>query len=173
MSERMTDAELAAIAQHDRSVVVNRLLAEVRRLTKENDILRGIAAKIMPCHYCGVDEIAKCPHGFPGCALADDLMCADEAINVEVRRLREEVDSLGDDLRFAHCAQAELDKRIGELLAQYEPEGERDQTPCCPDCGPDYGIVDLEGTESCANCQEPTVPRWRYQAAQKLLKGGK
>jgi len=60
---------------------------ERARVASELDVLRGLAAKVMPCHYCGVEEIAKCPHGFPGCALADDLMAADECAN---RALREE-----------------------------------------------------------------------------------
>ena len=46
-------------------------------LLKENDILRGIVAKIMPCIYCGADEMAKCPYGFPGCSLADDFFVAE------------------------------------------------------------------------------------------------
>jgi len=49
-------------------------LEVLHRLKKENTILRGIAATVMPCHYCGVDDIIRCPHGFPGCSLADDLM---------------------------------------------------------------------------------------------------
>lgn len=45
----------------------------------ENATLRGLVAKVvMPCHYCGVDNMAKCPSGFPGCALADDLLCGED-----------------------------------------------------------------------------------------------
>ena len=61
---------------------------KMRRLDDENTALPMIAAKVMPCHYCGVDEIAKCPHGFPGCALADDVMAGDSQLAHEVHRLR-------------------------------------------------------------------------------------
>jgi len=44
----------------------------------ENTILRGLAAKTEPCHYCGAETIIKCPRGFPGCALADDILVAEE-----------------------------------------------------------------------------------------------
>ena len=54
------------------------LLAEYDRMEKENTSLRRIAAKVMPCHYCGVEDIGMCPSGFPGCALADDMMMGDE-----------------------------------------------------------------------------------------------
>jgi hypothetical protein len=67
---------------------------EVIRLRAENDTLRLIATKIMPCHYCGVDELGKCPHGFPGCSLADDMMCGGEPMAFEIQRLRAERDAL-------------------------------------------------------------------------------
>ena len=63
---------------------------ELERLRKENDILRGIAAKVMPCHYCGVDNIGKCPHGFPGCSLMDDVMAAEDCMAKEIVALRTE-----------------------------------------------------------------------------------
>lgn len=53
---------------------------EVEQLRKENTILRGMVAKLMPCHYCGAAEILKCPYGFPGCSLADDLITAQAEI---------------------------------------------------------------------------------------------
>lgn len=57
-------------------------------LTRENDILRGMVAKVVPgCHYCGKD-IAQCPHGFPGCSLADDIMAGDDT---EMRKLIQEL----------------------------------------------------------------------------------
>lgn len=68
--------------------------SEIHRLTKESDILRGMMSKVMPCHYCGVDEIAKCPHGFPGCALADDITVFDESANKECRELRSQIAEL-------------------------------------------------------------------------------
>lgn len=59
--------------------------ARLATLEAENDMLRGIVAKIMPCHYCGVEEIAKCPSGFPGCALGDDLFVASERQDAHLR----------------------------------------------------------------------------------------
>lgn len=44
----------------------------IDELVRENTILRGMAAEHMPCHYCGIDKISKCPNGFPGCGLMDD-----------------------------------------------------------------------------------------------------
>ena len=61
------------------------LLAEYDRMEKENTSLRRIAAKVMPCHYCGGEDIGMCPSGFPGCALADDMMMGDEEQLAAVR----------------------------------------------------------------------------------------
>ena len=68
--------------------------SELARLTRENETLRGIAARVMPCHYCGAAGLALCPHGFPGCALADDLMGFDACANRELREARAERDRL-------------------------------------------------------------------------------
>lgn len=76
-----------------------RAKADLAAAHKENDALRGIAAKVMPCHYCGVDHISKCPHGFPGCALADDMMCAEESAVVELRRVIDELAAARDDIK--------------------------------------------------------------------------
>lgn len=65
----------------------------IAELERENDVLRGIASKVMPCHYCGAGEIAKCPHGFPGCALADDIFVAEESYSAEIKRLREAIEA--------------------------------------------------------------------------------
>lgn len=60
-------------------------------LEGENSTLRMITTKIMPCHYCGVDDIAKCPHGFPGCSLADDIATGEDAMAAEIQKLRNEI----------------------------------------------------------------------------------
>lgn len=67
---------------------------DIHKLRQENDILRGIAANIMPCHYCGVDNIAKCPRGFPGCGLVDDMMAAEDCMSGEIMDLRSQLEEL-------------------------------------------------------------------------------
>lgn len=59
------------------------LTRERDALRTENSVLRGLLARLAlklgePCHYCGLSEIARCPSGFPGCALADDLLLGNE-----------------------------------------------------------------------------------------------
>ena len=106
---RLLQAELARVKSENdgirasHSVCVEdfgRSEAQVAALQQENNTLRLIASAIMPCHYCGVDEISKCPHGFPGCALADDALIGEME---ELRALRGKV--------------AALTKRLGELRA--------------------------------------------------------
>jgi len=64
---------------------------------KENTILRGIIAKLpTPCVYCGKQTMSECPSGFPGCAMADDMMAADDEIS---RRLLDERRRLVDELK--------------------------------------------------------------------------
>lgn len=68
---------------------------DCQRHSRENDILRGMVARSVqpgqPCHYCGVDSVAKCPRGFPGCGLADDIMCGDDAyVHSLLQRVREQ-----------------------------------------------------------------------------------
>lgn len=61
---------------------------EIERLRQENDYLRGlIPALTSKCVHCGLENMAKCAYGFPGCAWADDIMCAEEEI---MKRLLEE-----------------------------------------------------------------------------------
>lgn len=66
-------------------------------LQRENTLLRGMVAKLVrPCHYCGLDDMSKCKRGFPGCALADDILCGeDEAF----KRVVEERNKLKAELR--------------------------------------------------------------------------
>lgn len=71
------------------------------RLRRENDFLRVLATKIMPCHYCGVKEISLCPHGFPGCALMDDILCAEDRANEYIRELQAEIARLRSDCMIA------------------------------------------------------------------------
>lgn len=73
---------------------------EVIRLDAENTILKGIIATNpgIPCVYCGVDNIGKCPKGFPGCGQADDLMVFDDE---QGRRLRADLTRCRAALRVA------------------------------------------------------------------------
>lgn len=64
---------------------------ELERLRKENDILRGIATKVMPCHYCGAEELNKCPQGFPGCSLADDITLSE---HTHIEAMRNKIEKL-------------------------------------------------------------------------------
>lgn len=92
------------------------LFATVR---KENDILRGIAAKVMPCHYCRATELARCPHGFPGCALADDMMVADDTNYVELRQRLARLTRYAKAERVWHGA-----VKVSPLDAYYAAENE-------------------------------------------------
>lgn len=50
------------------------------RWQHENDILRGLLPKVgVRCPYCGINEMARCQLGFPGCSWADDLICGEDA----------------------------------------------------------------------------------------------
>lgn len=62
--------------------------------TKENDTLRAIAGKVMPCMYCGVDSIIKCPYGFPGCSLADDVEAYEHTASACIRDLKARIKEL-------------------------------------------------------------------------------
>lgn len=103
-----------AQAQHTNTELYGRL-GELERFRKENDILRGIASKIMPCHYCGVDSIAKCPHGFPGCSLADDMSCAEDCMAQEIIKLRKEIMQAHQERVITE--KTDLDGKIERLTA--------------------------------------------------------
>lgn len=70
-------------------------------LEAENTVLRKIAARLMPCHYCGVEQIAECPRGWPGCALADDVDAADQLTAATIQAL---VNKMGAVMPLAHRA---------------------------------------------------------------------
>ena len=56
----------------------------------ENTTLRTLLPKLgAPCAYCGLTEIAKCAHGFPGCPQADDMIAGeDEAFREVCARMK-------------------------------------------------------------------------------------
>jgi hypothetical protein len=68
-------AELARLTE-----IVTELRQTNTKLDAENTTLRGvIAAKPdAPCVYCGLEDMSRCRRGFPGCAKADDMICAEE-----------------------------------------------------------------------------------------------
>jgi hypothetical protein len=98
------------------------LLDEVDSLKEENNKLRGLLAAGQgdcvsgqgDCVYCGLPaaDIAKCPHGFPGCARMDDIVNAPEmklevenaALFIELAALRwkpitpERLPKIGDEV---------------------------------------------------------------------------
>ena len=52
----------------------------------ENTVMRGWLAKLafagkIPCPYCEIVDPARCKSGFPGCALADDLVVYASAVS--------------------------------------------------------------------------------------------
>jgi hypothetical protein len=77
---------------------------------KENGILRGLVAKVVgKCVYCGLEEMAKCARGFPGCAWADDLMCGeDEAFKATVDRMRKAESDLSTLKDYKACTELAL-----------------------------------------------------------------
>lgn len=90
------------------------------QLERENDILRGIATKVMPCHYCGVDSIAQCPLGFPGCALADDISVCEET---HIAGLRARIAALQQALARScfYCRTAAVIARVAAEIPPTRP----------------------------------------------------
>ncbi len=86
---------------------------DIERLKSENTCLRGLVAKLVrPCHYCGLDDMAKCRSGFPGCSLADDLMCGDDAMG---RRLLATVRDAENGLAANHAKIKALIAKVNEM----------------------------------------------------------
>ena len=113
---------------------VNELEASLSAAQAENNVLRGItskfAAKHGPCHYCGVEDIAKCPTGFPGCALADDLLCSEDehmrgmldknkALQGELDKARIVI-SQAPELNMNNYNHDEVDKLNNAMIELYE-----------------------------------------------------
>lgn len=94
----------------------------------ENTILRGLLPALkLPCAYCGLTEIAKCPRGFPGCALADDILCAgDETLKrllEENRKVREAVKPLVEALEKIAYLPPTPGQDDSLLMMEYAKEG--------------------------------------------------
>ena len=74
----------------DAADLIEHLTARAEAAEAENSTLRALLPKLgAPCGYCGLTEIAKCVHGFPGCPQADDLLAGeDEAFRETVARMK-------------------------------------------------------------------------------------
>jgi hypothetical protein len=76
---------------------------ELERFRKENDYLRGVVANAkIPCVYCGLENMAECRYGFPGCSKADDMILGDDEVgqrliaeNTEMKKQIEEFKARG------------------------------------------------------------------------------
>jgi hypothetical protein len=135
MSDPFLDSEFS---EYNDSVI-----AELRT---ENNKLRGLlAAGKGDCAYCGLPaaDIAKCLHGFPGCARMDDIVNAPET--------KLEVENAALVIRVAN-----LENVIRELLKGGEHEGE---------CDNDQGMMN-EGGACQQHCDANDA---REDAARKLL----
>lgn len=93
------DFQSAFSAVAVRAKAQNQPESDVARLDRENSALRKLAALKMPCHYCGVDCISKCPSGFPGCALADDEFLGEEAWTYVINQQRAVIEDMQKILR--------------------------------------------------------------------------
>jgi hypothetical protein len=61
----------------------------IAQLREDNDTLRGILAfENVNCLYCQLplNEMVKCQSGFPGCARADDMLCAPATIQARYEK---------------------------------------------------------------------------------------
>lgn len=109
-----------------------------QRLARENDYLRGLVTKCgLPCVHCGLTNMGLCKAGFPGCAQADDMMCADDAMTRELlmdkRRL---FTLLGDvkptDARYdgaqLEIHAANIERQLGENCISVRCTTEKDGT---------------------------------------------
>lgn len=82
---------------------------KIKDIIKENDILRGLVANLKkPCHYCGLEDMSKCAYGFPGCALADDILIGSMTTETEMYKRWEneskEFEDYDDEYYFSHDA---------------------------------------------------------------------
>jgi len=119
-------------------------LAEIATLRAENSTIKSVLSLVPgKCLYCGLEDIAKCPSGFPGCARADDMLCGEDEAS---RRLIEERDALRADNQRAwnKCAELEIERdtmrgqrwELGVQVGRLEIECDTlraDQAPE-PDC---------------------------------------
>ena len=107
------DQRQASTDIHDAAAAIRELSAEVERIVKENDTLRGLLGNsAKPCPYCGLaaEDQSKCASGFPGCARADDQMLskhfadtyrADQA-EAELAKVKVENSKLRSALEIVH-----------------------------------------------------------------------
>jgi hypothetical protein len=72
------------------TATVTELRKANRELDAENTTLRGVVAAKpdAPCAHCGLKDMSQCSRGFPGCAKADDMICAEEQFVARFRTTR-------------------------------------------------------------------------------------
>ena len=99
----------------------DRLKKKLAEAERENMALRGVVANAaIPCVYCGKENMAECPRGFPGCARADDMLCGEEAFGEEMKRLREKLAAVN------RLRQSETDRADAAEAKLAEAERERE-----------------------------------------------
>jgi len=197
VTDRLTDAELEAIEKRSKRAMARAfpttpdkdrqgLLAEVRRLREENkEICQEVdrmgelhdrlvdrntelsrhrnALRRIPRHRLSNEEMEDLEADFehtPGGGYDyGTLACTFDALLAEYRGLRAEY----WDLRAR--------------LSLYEPpEGERDETQVCPECGSQhdhhyrvechaYVLASMHGDLI------PMIPRWRYELGENIKRG--
>lgn len=115
------DGVMCVVSRQAADVAADRLSA----LKAENTALRLIATKVMPCHYCGAQTMAECPQGFPGCALADDLLIGEgehgqelrsrlDSLTAERDRMAAALGKLADDARWWKMPEVENQEYIAD-----------------------------------------------------------
>lgn len=66
---------------------------------RENTVMLGLLSKIgKKCHHCGIDDMSKCKSGFPGCALADDMIIGEDEVWKRTRARVKRLEEAGDEL---------------------------------------------------------------------------
>lgn len=106
--------ELLALLSLSRSLI--------EQLRRENSQLRILVASAhnTPCIHCGLEDMSKCKNGFPGCAMADDIICGQDEALATMRKerdeLRQTIDALSRNIKHGQNMVATLQQENSELL---------------------------------------------------------
>ncbi|MDE2106855.1 MAG: hypothetical protein KGL39_57095 [Patescibacteria group bacterium] len=105
---RQVCAELAAATER------------AQKAEAENSCLHTVVAKAnIPCVYCGLDNMALCKSGFPGCAKADDIICGEDE---HMRGLVARLDATEAARKQAVEALEEVRRVAKEVAEDTEPD---------------------------------------------------